>query len=239
MTISKIYDKDIESLKVASLPSRPTAPTSFGGAGYTAKDMKSAFDRLPLFIISRLNQLIDGITDSSGVVDMIPSGISDGHTLKDLTRDITSGRFSTYLSVLGEPLSEKILSISEELYRLDLLIGSINASSPGEDGALRDLTLRISDIETSLTSALGALSELASSLEGIKTDIIATAAEMIASESEELESTFLEEIKETSESFIGELDGLWDNLSERIDEINARLEGTIDLAIDCGGPGNL
>ena len=61
MNTQKITDSEISELKISSLPSRPTAPPSFGGRGYTAKEMKEAFDRLPLFIIERLNSLIDDV----------------------------------------------------------------------------------------------------------------------------------------------------------------------------------
>lgn len=61
MTTSKISDTEIDALKVASLPTRPTAPTAFGGKGYTATEMKEAFDKLPLKIIEEFNALIDDI----------------------------------------------------------------------------------------------------------------------------------------------------------------------------------
>ena len=61
MTTSKITDSEIESLKISSLPTRPTAPTAFGGQGYTATEMKEAFDKLPLKIIEEFNALIDDI----------------------------------------------------------------------------------------------------------------------------------------------------------------------------------
>ncbi|MBQ8381341.1 MAG: hypothetical protein IJY18_05550 [Clostridia bacterium] len=61
MKTSKITESEIADLKISSLPTRPTAPASFGGRGYTAKDMKAAFDKLPLFIIERLNSVIDDI----------------------------------------------------------------------------------------------------------------------------------------------------------------------------------
>ena len=48
MYTSKILDSEISGLKVASLPTRPTAPQSFGGKGFTAAEMKAAFDKLPL-----------------------------------------------------------------------------------------------------------------------------------------------------------------------------------------------
>lgn len=61
MKTNKITDSEIESLKIASLPTRPTAPTAFGGKGYTATEMKAAFDRLPLRICEAFNSLIDDV----------------------------------------------------------------------------------------------------------------------------------------------------------------------------------
>ena len=58
MTTKKIPDSEIESLKVASLPTRPTAPTAFGGKGYSATEMKEAFDKLPLRIVDAFNLLV-------------------------------------------------------------------------------------------------------------------------------------------------------------------------------------
>ena len=65
MNTKKIPDSEIESLKVASLPTRPTAPTAFGGKGYTATQMKEAFDKLPLRIIEEFNLLIDEIKNGA------------------------------------------------------------------------------------------------------------------------------------------------------------------------------
>lgn len=65
MNTKKILDSEIESLSVASLPTRPTAPTAFGGSGYTASEMKAAFDRLPLRIIEGFNSLITEIENGA------------------------------------------------------------------------------------------------------------------------------------------------------------------------------
>ena len=61
MNTKKIYDSDIENLRVSSLPTRPTAPTAFGGKGYTATEMKAAFDMLPLYIKDSFNALVGDI----------------------------------------------------------------------------------------------------------------------------------------------------------------------------------
>ena len=65
MNTKKILDSEIESLKVSSLPTRPTAPTAFGGSGYTASEMKAAFDRLPLRIIEGFNSLLTEIENGA------------------------------------------------------------------------------------------------------------------------------------------------------------------------------
>ena len=116
MKATKITSAEIAPIKVAALPSRPTAPTAFGGRGYSASDMKAAFDRLPLFIADRLNLLIDDIRDGE-VLEGIPSGISEGHTVKELVGDVTSGRMAAYLTVLGEPLTEVIQQLRESIRR--------------------------------------------------------------------------------------------------------------------------
>ena len=108
--VSKILTEDIEALKVSSLPTRPTAPTSFGGKGYTAAQMKAAFDRLPLFIVEKFNSLLEaisGVGDQS-ITSLIPTGIYEGHTLAELLADIKNGSFSSYLDVYGQTLTERI-----------------------------------------------------------------------------------------------------------------------------------
>lgn len=108
MKTTKLLDSEISPLKIESLPTRPTVPEAYGGAGYTASDMKRAFDRLPLFIAERLNSLLDDILaepEASVLADM-KSGIYEGHTLYQLLCDIKSGAVSDYLTVGEGTLSE-------------------------------------------------------------------------------------------------------------------------------------
>lgn len=115
MSFTKISDSEIADLKVSALPTRPTAPTAFGGRGYTASEMKAAFDRLPLYIIERLNELWDYISSESpteSVADDIYTNIKYGHTLRDLFNDITSGECSRYLRVNGNKLSAELSNMT-------------------------------------------------------------------------------------------------------------------------------
>lgn len=107
MKTTKILESEINGLKISSLPTRPNAPTNFGGAGYTSIEMKEAFDKLPLFIIERFNSLIDDVSGESGepISTSIPTGIMSDHNLDDLFRDIISGAMANYMTVFGESLA--------------------------------------------------------------------------------------------------------------------------------------
>ena len=122
MNTKKISNEEIKNMKISSLPSRPTAPTAFGGRGYTASDMKEAFDRLPLFIIERLNSLLDDIArgGEDGIAAEIKTDIKEGHTLRELFLDVLDGSFSGYLA-LGEETLEEYKERAEALFR-DILL---------------------------------------------------------------------------------------------------------------------
>ena len=121
MNTQKILTEEIRDLTVASLPTRPTASEELGGRSYSAGEMKAAFDKLPLFIIERLNSLIDDIQASGegSVSDAIKTDIYEGHTLKALFTDITSGALSGYLTVLDSPLSTHIAQIIKRLSEIE------------------------------------------------------------------------------------------------------------------------
>lgn len=117
MTTEKIKNAEIAALRVSSLPSRPNASGAFGGRGYTAAEMKAAFDRLPLFIIERFNALLDDIAavGEGSLADAVPTGLGEGHTLADLFADIVSGALAGYLSTGKETLAARLTRIDGEI----------------------------------------------------------------------------------------------------------------------------
>lgn len=117
MKSKKITDTDIADIKISSLPTRPTSPQAFGGKGYTATDMKEAFDKLPLFIIEKFNSLIDDITGEEGesVADAIKTGLGDTHTLSDMFSDIVSGNFILYTAAPEGSLGEYLLKLRADI----------------------------------------------------------------------------------------------------------------------------
>lgn len=120
MNTKKITESEINPLKISGLPTRPTAPSAFGGKGYTPSEMKRAFDLLPLFIIERLNSLIDDIEldGEGGISSSIKTGIYDGHTLEKLFADILSGEAASYLSVSGQSLFDALAALEERINTL-------------------------------------------------------------------------------------------------------------------------
>ena len=147
MNATKITNSEIGDMLISSLPTRPTAPAAFGGRGYSAGDMKAAFDRLPKFIIERYNLLIDDISRSGegGISESIPTGIREGHTLSDLFLDITSGEMASYLTVLGASLAETVLTLRESISRLTAS-GEVSAES------IDDIKAWLEDTEKTLSA---------------------------------------------------------------------------------------
>lgn len=117
MKATKILNSEISDLKIASLPSKPTAPKALGGKGYSAKEMKEAFDRLPLLIIQRYNDLIDDISDTGedSLASSIKTGIKTNHTLTALFCDIMTGEFASYFNIFGESLASHLIGIKSDI----------------------------------------------------------------------------------------------------------------------------
>lgn len=123
MTTKKITESETAPLLIASLPTRPTAPTAFGGKGLTSVEMKEAFDKLPLLAIERLNELIDDIT-SGRIAGAIPSlGTNRIETLEELMYGIVNGDLSNELTVLGTPLSTCIAKMLSDIDKIKRTLG--------------------------------------------------------------------------------------------------------------------
>ena len=117
MYSQKISPDEIADIKVSSLPTRPNAPTSLGGVGFTASQMKEAFDALPIFIIDRLNLLIDDIrgVDGGNISDVVKSGIKDGHTLENFFEDIKDGTALSYIQCFGSTLGSYLEKLRTDI----------------------------------------------------------------------------------------------------------------------------
>ena len=117
MNTKPILESEYASLRVSALPSRPTASSAFGGKGYTASQLKEAFDRLPLLLVARFNSLIEDIggTGAGSLADSLPTGIESGHTLARFFEDVESGTLATYLQVGEQSLFAHLTEIRRAL----------------------------------------------------------------------------------------------------------------------------
>ena len=130
MNTKPILESEYASLRISALPSRPTASSAFGGRGYTASQLKEAFDRLPMLLIERFNSLISDIGSSStgSLVDSIPTGLESGHTLARFFEDVQSGTLATYLLVGDQSLFSALTEIRRELSELSGQGGGTSAN---------------------------------------------------------------------------------------------------------------
>ena len=125
MIAKKITQDEFSDMLVSSLPTKPTTPTYFGGKGYSAAEMKAAFDKLPLFIIEKYNELIEAIlsTGEDSLASAIKTGFSDTHTLSELFADIQDGSFPSYVKFLDASLSEYLLDLREDIDKIKERLG--------------------------------------------------------------------------------------------------------------------
>ncbi len=121
MRVEKILDEQIQDLKIASLPTRPTADRNLGGRGFTQKEMKEAFDKLPLLIIKHFNDLLEDICalGEDSVAAAIRTGLPDITTLAELFLAIQDGRLANQLSVSDKSLTSHMAQITERLSMLE------------------------------------------------------------------------------------------------------------------------
>lgn len=125
MNTKKILESEVESLKISSLPNRPTAKKIHGGGGLSAQEMKAAFDSLPIFVAERLNSLIDDI-ESAGdgkISESIKTGLDTGHCLSDFFADVKNGNLASYMALGDGTLVEKIHEMSAAIDAIKAKLG--------------------------------------------------------------------------------------------------------------------
>ena len=124
MKTKKIFSSELDHYKVSSLPTKPNTPSNFGGGSYTAGELKAAFDLLPLFVNSRINDLVDDIctVGKSSLAGSMPTGLEEGHMLCDLFSDITNGNLAARIKIGSDSLILTIAKIKTALAKLGMPI---------------------------------------------------------------------------------------------------------------------
>lgn len=119
-----IEESELVNLKVSSLPTRPTAASAFGGRGYTASEMKAAFDKFPEYLLEKLNLLIEDLLreGDESYVGSYKTTI-DGKNLRQLIATITGGEFANYIRVGDMTLAYAIISFQKDIKMLKERLG--------------------------------------------------------------------------------------------------------------------
>ncbi len=124
MFTTKITESEIEPLAISSLPTRPNAPSAFGGKGYSAREMKECFDALPRLIIERLNLLIEELEGElvfERIMDL-DFELDYPYTMADFLEDFATGDLASRLTLgeggesVGEVLPELIEKVRSFYY---------------------------------------------------------------------------------------------------------------------------
>ena len=177
MSIQKITRTEAETLGVSSLPNRPSAPSLYSGEALTAKELRAAFDRLPLLVAERLNALIDALglytegQEKETLAALIATDLFDEnpfHSLADLFADIKNGAFADYLTVDEERTLTEVLSAMQKVIPLpdgvsDLLAYIDNPKGEVKEGSLLPVSgetvfEHTSALETRLSSRIPSVS---------------------------------------------------------------------------------
>lgn len=141
--IHAIPETEVKAAQVeGNLPDRPSQTGLYGARILTAQEVKQAYDALPKLIVAYYNALVQSIAGVSGgeldddsLAAKILTNIREGHSLKDLFEDLTSGDFSEYLKLDYE---KTLADFYEDVLAHKTQIGSSppTADTPGELGAI-------------------------------------------------------------------------------------------------------
>ncbi|MBO7304223.1 MAG: hypothetical protein J6V09_03290 [Clostridia bacterium] len=120
MKATKINKEEISDICVSALPNRPTSPLAMGGKGYSATEVKAAFDKLPLYIVDKYNDLIEDVfaDGDDSICAAIPTGILSGQSLADLLSDIKGGEICSYFPAPVGSLGEYLLALRQDVDKI-------------------------------------------------------------------------------------------------------------------------
>ena len=127
MSLRKITEDEVRALWVQRLSDTPNRGGKFGTAGLSAREVKAAYDALPLRIVEAFNELVDTVEEGR-LAELIPA--AEGRSLAAFFRDVTSGELAAYLTADGAR------SLAELAALFDTHTHDTRYARLGEDGRL-------------------------------------------------------------------------------------------------------
>ena len=118
MKTKRISAAETSPLLISSLPARPNQSLNAGGVTYTSTDLRHAFDRLPLLLVTRYNGLIDDM-ENGDILALISTELTEGAKLKDFFSDLKSGAWAGYAKLGDTPIHTVISDILSRLSAIE------------------------------------------------------------------------------------------------------------------------
>ena len=133
--IKPISKEEVAKAQIeGNLPDKPSQATLYGGKVLTPQEIKAWYDKLPKLIVDYYNNLIkaipgieEGKISDNSLAAQILTGIREGHSMKNLLEDITSGALADYLKVTGD------ISLTELTQAILTHINMWGEEAPTED----------------------------------------------------------------------------------------------------------
>ena len=121
MKSKKILITETEPLLISSLPARPNQDIASGGKSYSSAELRAAFDKLPLLLVGRYNDLLSDM-ESGDILELISIDGDGDRSLKTFFEDLLSGVWAGYATVDGAPLHNIIKDITRRLSAIEEVI---------------------------------------------------------------------------------------------------------------------
>lgn len=145
--IKPISNEEVAKNQIeGNLPDKPSQATLYGGKVLTPQEIKAWYDRLPKLIVDYYNNLIkaipgieEGKISDNSLAAQILTGIREGHSLKNLLEDITSGALADYLKVTED------VNLTSFYEKVLARITTFGTEAPSEEAELGNLYAEIRD----------------------------------------------------------------------------------------------
>lgn len=145
--IKPISKEEVAKAQIeGNLPDKPSQATLYGGKVLTPQEIKAWYDKLPKLIVDYYNNLIkaipgieDGKISDNSLAAQILTGIREGHSMKNLLEDITSGALADYLKVTED------VNLTSFYEKVLARITTFGTEAPSEEAELGNLYAEIRD----------------------------------------------------------------------------------------------
>ena len=151
MSIEKISKERVAELSIESLSARPNLKGRFGISGLSSRELRRAFDRLPIAAIEKINELIDAINRLADGEKNETEGVLFEHNHDERYVKVSPNGSVSLINGEGKindiylgttPASKVILNAAKQYFKgaeLDSVLCEIGELLQGLDSALSEI----------------------------------------------------------------------------------------------------